>query len=291
MSLLRNLFLLLVVGSVTASAQATDNLFTWSGRVPAGATFSVRHFNGPIDIRESTTDRVEFRADRPRRADRGELSFEVQNRATGVEICAVYDGRNICDNEGRGWSRNGPPSTGLTVLLPKGVRLSASTGNGDVSVEQASNDVEIRTGNGDVRIRLTAGEVDVSTGNGVLEIEGATGPVRANTGNGRVFVVTSSGPVNARTGNGEIDVRMRAIQGSADMTFSTGNGPVTVALPGSFAGEIDASTGRGEFRSDFEIRIVGRLNPSRVRGTIGTGGTQRLRMSSGNGRLELRKLD
>jgi DUF4097 and DUF4098 domain-containing protein YvlB len=177
------------------------------------------------------------------------------------------------------------------VLLPKGVRLRANTGNGDVTVERASNDVEIHSGNGDVRIKMTAGQVDANTGNGELEVDGATGPVRANTGNGRVYVLTSTGPVNVHTGNGEIDVRMKTLSASADMEFTTGNGSVTVALPAAFNGELDASTGHGEFRSDFEIRVVGRLNPRHVRGTIGAGGSGRIRMSSGNGRLELRRVD
>jgi DUF4097 and DUF4098 domain-containing protein YvlB len=171
------------------------------------------------------------------------------------------------------------------------VKLNANTGNGDVTVDKASNDVDVRSGNGDVRILMTAGRVDVSTGNGELEIDGATGPVNANTGNGRVTVFTASGPVSVRTGNGEIDVRMKTLTGTSDMTFATGNGAVRVTLPSSFAGEIDASTGHGDFSSDFEITVLGRLNPRHIRGTIGEGGTRRIRMSTGNGRLELRRVD
>ena len=92
------------------------------------------------------------------------------------------------------------------------------------------------------------------------------------------------------TGNSEIDIKMKTLTATSDMEFATGNGSVTVALPGNFSGEIDASTGNGEFRSDFEIRVLGRLNPHHVRGTIGNGGGQRIRMSTGSGRLELRKI-
>jgi len=290
MSFSRNLFVALVAVPALAGAQeASGDLFTWSGRLAAGSTLGIRHYNGPIDVRESTTDRVELRAERRNRRS-SELSFQIQNDANGVTICGVWRGRNACDSSRRGgwdWDE-GPPSSRLTVLLPKGVRLAANTGNGDVTVDKASNDVEIRSGNGDVRVRLTAGEVDVTTGNGELEIDGATGPVRATTGNGRVYVLTSTGPVTARTGNGEIDVRMKTLTGSSDMQFVTGNGSVTVALPSNFNGEIDASTGHGDFQSDFEIKVVGRLNPRHIRGTIGEGG-RRIRMSSGNGRLELRK--
>ena len=290
MSFSRSLFLALALAPVVAAAQEpAGDLFTWSGRLASGATFGIRHYNGPIDVREGTGDRVEFRAERRTRRS-SELSFQVQNETDGITICGVWRGRSACDTGRRsGWDWDeGPPSSRLTVLLPKGVRLAATTGNGDVTVEKASNDVEITSGNGDVRVTLTAGRVDVTTGNGELEIDGATGPVRATTGNGRVYVMTSSGPVTARTGNGDMDIRMKTLTGSSDMDFVTGNGSVTVALPGSFNGEIDASTGHGDFRSDFEIRVTGRLNPRHIRGTIGEGG-RRIKMVTGNGRLELRK--
>ena len=292
MSFSRKLLVIAALAPALAGAQerAADDLFTWSGRIASGGSLSIRHYNGPIDVREATGDRVEFRAERRSRRST-EMSFEVENTADGVRICGVWRGRNACDSgRNRGWDWDeGPPSSRLTVSLPKGVRLQANTGNGDVTVEKASNDVEVRSGNGDVRITLTAGRVDVATGNGELEIDGATGPVTATTGNGRVYVLTSTGPVTARSGNGEIDVRMKTLTGNSDMTFSTGNGAITVTLPGTFAGEIDASTGHGDFRSDFEIRVLGRLNPRHIRGTIGEGGTRRIRMTTGNGRLELRK--
>lgn len=290
--LLRTALALTLLPAIAAAQERTStDDFTWSGRLASGATLGVKHFNGPIDVRETSGDRVEFRATRIGRRSE-DVTFEVENSSGGVTICSVYRGRNICDDDrgrGWGWYRNeGPPTTRLTILLPKGVRLDANTGNGAISVDKASNDVELHTGNGDVRLSMTAGTVDVTSGNGDVDIDGATGTVRATTGNGRVYVTTASGPVNVRTGNGAIDVRMKTITGSGDMTFSTGNGRVTVALPEGFNGEIDASTGHGDFRSDFEIRVLGRLNPRRVRGTIGNGG-RLIRMSSGNGQLELRK--
>jgi hypothetical protein len=288
MSFSRSLFLALTLAPAMAAAQESADLFTWSGRLAAGATLGIKHYNGAIEVRESATDRVEFRAERRSRRS-SEVSFQVQNETDGVTICSVWRGRSACDRRRDNWDWDeGPPSTRLTVLLPKGVRLDATTGNGDVTVEKASNDVHITSGNGDVRITMTAGRVEVTTGNGELEVDGATGPVRATTGNGRVYVMTSTGPVTVTTGNGDIDVRMRAISGTSDMRFTTGNGAVVVALPGNFNGTIDASTGHGDFRSDFEIRVLGRLNPQHIRGTIGEGG-RTIRMQTGNGRLELRK--
>src|SRR5688572_15984034 len=138
MSLSRSLFLALVLTPVVAIAQerATDDLFTWSGRLASGATLGIKHFNGPIDVREGTGDRVDFRAERRSRRS-SEVSFEVRNESDGLTLCGVWRGRSACDRSRGGWDwEDGPPSSRLTVTLPKGVRLRASTGNGDVTVEK-----------------------------------------------------------------------------------------------------------------------------------------------------------
>ena len=99
-------------------------------------------------------------------------------------------------------------------------------------------------------------------------------------------VTTADGPVEVRTGNGDIDVSMTQLKARDDMTFSTGSGAVRVTLPAGYNGELDASTGNGELRTDFDLKIQGRMNPRHIRATIGEGGP-RLRLTTGNGRLEV----
>ena len=107
--------------------------------------------------------------------------------------------------------------------------------------------------------------------NGDVTVSGAKGAVRVSTGNGRVSVTTAEGPVEARTGNGDIDVSMTQLKAADDMTFSTGSGGVRVTLPSGYNGELDATTGNGELRSDFDLKIQGRMNPRHIRATIGDG--------------------
>jgi DUF4097 and DUF4098 domain-containing protein YvlB len=95
--------------------------------------------------------------------------------------------------------------------------------------------------------------------------------------------------VEARSGNGDIDVRMSSLKARDDMSFHTGSGDVRLTLPASYNGELDASTGNGEVTSDFDLKVKGRMNPHRIRATIGEGGPM-LRLTTGNGRLELRKV-
>jgi hypothetical protein len=286
--------------SATASAQtlvgSADSIYTWRGPLPARALLTIRNYNGPIDVRPASGTQAEVRAEK--RTNRGggdirDVAFEIQTGSGGdVTICAVYRDNNPCDDSShRGDDdRNGRRyvTVAMTVLVPRGAQVKVATGNGAVSVERVGGDVQASTGNGRVDVSGTDGGVRVSTGNGDVTVTAAKGAVRVSTGNGRVNVTTSEGPVEARTGNGDIDVSMSQLKAADDMTFSTGSGGVRVTLPSGYNGELDATTGNGELRSDFDLKIQGRMNPRHIRATIGDGGP-RLRLTTGNGRLEVRK--
>jgi DUF4097 and DUF4098 domain-containing protein YvlB len=276
----------------------SDSVYTWRGAMAASTLLTIRNFNGPIDVRPASGATAEVRAEK--RTSRGsgtieDVAFEIQKGSSGdVTICATLRDNNPCDDsrynnrddDRDSWRRN--VTVAMTVLLPKGAQLRVATGNGAVTVERVGGDVQASTGNGRVRVDGTDGSVKVSTGNGDVDVNGAKSSVRVSTGNGRVNITTADGPVEARTGNGDIDVSMTQLKSREDMTFSTGSGRVRVTLPTGYNGELDASTGNGELRSDFDLKIQGRMNPRHVRATIGEGGP-RLRLSTGNGRLEVLK--
>lgn len=272
----------------------SDSVFAWRGPLEAGALLTVRNRNGPIDVRPATGNEVELRAEkRARYGNLTDVAFDVgTSRGGDVTICSTFRDNDPCDegrrswNDGDDWRRD--VTVAMTVLVPRGAQVRVSTGNGAVSVERVGGEVSASTGNGRVNVLNTDGAVRVSTGNGDVQVREVKGAVRVSTGNGRVNVTTAQGPVEARSGNGDIDVRMTAVRPSEDMTFSTGSGDVRVTLPADYGGELDASTGNGSISSDFDLKLEGRMNPRRVRATIGAGGA-RLRLATGNGGLELRK--
>jgi hypothetical protein len=283
---------LLLLAASNAVAQR-DTAFTWSRRLPDAARFSIRNLNGPVEVRAGTTDRVEVHAT-IRVETRGiasDVTFEVREiAADDVEICTVYKGVSACEPD-HSWN-DVRVSVRYLVDLPKGIRFRGNTGNGDVIVMQSVAEIDVATGNGDVVIRESLSRASASTGNGDVTVAAANGPVKVSTGNGRVTVNTALGPVDASTGNGDIDARMTAIpQGSAmpSMSLTSGHGSIRVTLPPDFNGEIDANTGNGSINTDFELRVQGRLDRSRLRGTIGTGNGPLIKIRSGNGRLEIRK--
>lgn len=290
---LRLLSFSLVAASMATPACAQDRRereedgVVYSGRLTRGGMLTIKNIMGNISVTGTSSDRVEVRATKRAGGNRDprDVTFDVEESTSGTRICTVYRGQSACED---GSFNNVRVNVNYTVSLPRGVRLRAATGNGELSVERSGSDVDVRTGNGAIRVSETEGGVFALTGNGEIEVDGARGPVRATSGGGAIFVSTSTGPVIARTGNGGIDVRMKALGGDSDMDFRTGSGAIRVTVPSDLNAELDATTGSGDLQSDFEIRVMGRLNPQHIRGTIGSGGPT-IRLQSGSGRLELRK--
>ena len=238
-----------VVAPTSGGTGGADTTFTWSRTLRAGSQLAVRTGNGSVDVRETSAGRVEVVAvamvvDRTRPASA--VSLGVEESAGGVTVCALHDGARRCDDAMRPVNVR----VDLTVLLPRGHRLVATTGNGEIAVAGAAS-------------------------------------VVATAGNGRIVVSDVPGAVVATTGNGEIELRQRAA-GDADVTLVCGNGAITATLPASFQGRVEAVTGNGAVRSDFPVATVGPTDARRLAGTIGGGGPL-LRMSTGNGTVTLRK--
>jgi hypothetical protein len=270
--------------------------FDWSGAIPAGGQLRVSSVHGDIRVAQGTGggggDRVKVHADLRRTGRHGsQIVFDVVPEGNNVTICARWADGEPCTSRGlrddNDDDEGESASADFTVDLPRGIRLDVQTGNGLIDVSGTGTDVVASSGNGAVRIVGSSGSVRVNSGNGAVTVDAARGPVTANSGNGEVRVTTTDGPVNASTGNGNIDVRMQKLGVRESMTFSTGNGTVTVSVPASFAAELDADTGHGRIESDFPLRMSGHIDMGHVQATIGSGGP-RLRMSTGNGNLVLR---
>lgn len=285
-------FALTVIAASAAAAQ--DTVFTWSKTLPPGGRLAIRNYSGLIDVRPGSSDRIEIRVTTRTevRAQAKKLSFDVREQsADDVEICTVFGGLNVCDGEELfGDNRDGRIKVRYTIDLPKGMRFRASTGSGDIIVMQSVAGLDLNTGSGDIVVRESeSGVTAITTGSGDVTVAAANGPVRASTGNGDVLVMTSVGPVDASSGNGSVDVQMGSMPDNASMSISSGNGKVKVTLPGDFSGQLDASTGNGDVKSEFNVRGSSGRSDSRLRGAIGNGNGPLVRIHSGNGSLTIRK--
>jgi len=297
---MRNRFM---AGAVTLLLAATaqgqevvgrnDRVFTLSERVAADGRVNIFTSHGTITVTEASGPTLEYRAEKER-GDVDDIGFVVLRGSAGVTICAVYDDDDRCEEDGlrrdrsfRGnWRDRARVS--ITVAIPRGTHARVSSGNGAVSFSAAAATARVSSGNGRVRVSNVQRDVQASSGNGAVTVDNVGGPVRASTGNGDVSITAVQGPVNASSGNGDIQVSMDRLIGDDDLEFSSGNGTIELTVPADFSAEVEASTGNGRIVTDFPIRIIGRISPTRLRGTIGDGG-RHLRMTTGNGAMEIRK--
>lgn len=233
--------------------------FSWDGVIPRGRWLYVRNLNGAIRVERASGDKASVTAEKRVRRGNGD-DVKIEMRKVGnddVLICAIWNENTTCDADGyrtRGndnWNRRNEVSVEFTVRLPEGVKLGTSSVNGS------------------------------------LRIEGATSEVEASTVNGGISATTSGGPVHASTVNGGIEVSMRDL-GTEDLDFDTVNGSIELEVPADMNVDLDMRTVNGRVSSDFPLTISGRINPRHIRATIGKGG-QRLKLSTVNGSVEIRK--
>ncbi|MDQ6830352.1 MAG: DUF4097 domain-containing protein [Gemmatimonadota bacterium] len=258
----------LIAGATTLSAQAKQpengEKFDWSGRVPSGAWLRVLNINGSVDVEPASGDQASIHGEKQwRRGDPAWVRFEVVKSGDNVIVCALWNDNDTCDERGihshghndRGERRNNDVNVHFTVKLPKGVKI------------------------------------DASTVNGAVDVRGATTEVEATSVNGRVEATSSGGPVTGSSVNGDVTAHMEQLTGSSDLRFTTVNGSITVDMPGKLDADVEMETVNGSIRSDYPMTIEGgRISPKHLRAKIGSGG-RRIRFTTVNGSITLRKLN
>ena len=254
------------VAALPGAAGAQDDRrsapFNWKGSARSGSWLTLRNVNGSVRIEGTSGGQVEVQATKQwRRGDPESVQVRVTRYGADGEnvlVCAIWRDAE-CDergyrsrgDRGRGRDRDDDVSVDFVVRVPRGVNVSSGTVNGS------------------------------------MRIGGVSGEVRASTVNGGVEATSTGGPVSATTVNGDVDARMTTL-GDRDVRFATVNGSVTVSLPERLDADIEMTTVNGSLQADYPLTMSGRINPRRIRATVGRGGPQ-LRFTTVNGSVTLRK--
>jgi hypothetical protein len=252
----------------TAPAATSDTTtdFHWSGHVDADHWVRVRNLSGSIRVERSSGNDVTITGQKSwRHGDPDEVRFVMQRSGAGdgdVLVCALWGEDSHCDEDSydshfhhHGWrDHDNDVEVQFTVMVPAGIKVLASTVNGDV------------------------------------EVSGVTRDVDASTVNGHVDAASDGGPVEAKSVNGSVDAEMHRVGDADRLEYRSVNGSVHVTLPADLKADVELSTVNGSVRSDFPISVSGSLEPRHLRGTIGGGGVP-VRIDTVNGSIELRKGD
>lgn len=196
----------------------------------------------------------------------GEGGIRVEERQTGdsVEIDVRYPHHDFVI----GW---GSGRVDVIVQMPREGR------------------VNLRTGDGKIEVAGLKGEMDLHTGDGSINLDSIDGKLHATTGDGHIQANGRFDELGLKTGDGHVDVR--AGNGSslaAGWRLETGDGSVSLEVPGDFAADVDLHTNDGHIDLDLPVQAEGRIRQNEIRGKLNGGGSL-LTIRTGDGSIHLRK--
>jgi DUF4097 and DUF4098 domain-containing protein YvlB len=180
--------------------------------------------------------------------------------------------------------------------------LDVKSSSGDVTVEDAvGGAVRAESGFGAIHLRRIAGSVRAKTSSGDVEVSECQGAVDAASSYGGVKVTGLLTTVQAQSKSGNVLVDAgpaSAVSGA--WSVSSGFGSVTVVLPSTASGPLDAKTSYGSVETDFPVLLAagvkskgnslrGTLNPPADPAVKGSGGGFSLTASSSSGDVKIRK--
>jgi hypothetical protein len=170
------------------------------------------------------------------------------------------------------------------ITLPKASGINATTGSGDVQIQDVGATIKAQSGSGSVRAHGIQGPATLGTGSGDIELQQTgAGDVKAETGSGSIRLNGLSGSLRASTGSGDIEA---AGQPTADWKLTTGSGSVRLVV-GNAHFNLDADTGSGGINVSQPITMQGSLNRHHVSGVVNGGGPT-IRVGTGSGDIQIK---
>jgi DUF4097 and DUF4098 domain-containing protein YvlB len=196
----------------------------------------------------------------------GDTGIRIEEHQTGdaVEIDVRFPHHNIA----LGWSNH---SVQINIHMPHEGR------------------VDLRTGDGKIELGNLKGEMLLHSGDGSEEINGVDGKLRAMTGDGHIRATGRFDELDLKTGDGRVEARATAGSLlSMGWNLESGDGTVTLEVPGNLAADVDLHTGDGHIDLDMPVSTEGKIREGEVRGKLNGGGNL-LTIHTGDGSIRLRK--
>ncbi len=178
----------------------------------------------------------------------------------------------------------------VEVSVPRELDLNVRTSDGNVTAQSVSGKIQFDTSDGSVTVGNIKGDIRIHTGDGHIEGHNFDGSLDANTGDGNVRIDGRFDALALKTGDGNIDAQVsNGSKVANDWNLHSGDGRITVRLPGDLNAMLDVHTGDGSVAVDVPIMVSGSLGHSSVRGKLNAGGPT-VAISSGDGSIHIEKL-
>jgi DUF4097 and DUF4098 domain-containing protein YvlB len=251
-------------------------------------------FDGTIEVhswdRSDVEVEIEKRAMEQSLVDEMKVSAEQQ----GNRIVIKVTGPTRREFDGIQVGVHFSPTARLRVALPRQSQLTASSGDGSITVEDVRGKITLNTNDGSVRGSNLAGEITVRSGDGSIRMDRIEGKLDLETDDGSIGLEAKPTTLRARTADGSIRLRVEpdsAMDGDWDV--QTADGSVTLRLPSEFNAELDAETRDGAVRASHPgVSAESREGETRserrrtLKATLGSGGRV-LRIRTGDGTIRI----
>lgn len=249
-----------------------DTTFAFDQRGTVNLTLG----GGEIVVTAWSRDQIRIQAS----SESQNIRLDASSSRVTLELTSAYRGRG---------------DTRFEVAVPAGARVIARTRSADVAITGVKGDVEARTENGDITVEDAGQRLDLVTLSGDVEARNLTGDVQIKTMNGDVKVSDLRGDFEAESVSGSIELRnadgryVRSHTTSGDLLYDgainpsgryelvTHSGDVRLAIPANTGAQLSISTWSGAIDSDFPIT----LKPGEH--GIGSGQAKRFTFEIGNG--------
>jgi hypothetical protein len=213
----------------------------------------------------------------------GPARLEVTDVRNGAVEVTFDDGLLTVSHEqfgehgrrrGLAWLLGGGPSPAarITIGVPAGTRVGASSVAADMLVAGLSEPVNLKTVSGDITLKDLTERVDARTVAGDVEAFGIAGDLNVGTVSGDLAMVNGTCRwLESKTVSGDILLDL-ALPRGAVYTVATVSGDVALRLPSEPSLIVEAASLSGDLRSDWDIGWEStRPGRRRVRTTLGTG--------------------
>jgi hypothetical protein len=167
-------------------------------------------------------------------------------------------------------------------------KTNGETSGGDIRVEGSEGEVDLGTSGGNIIVESVVGNVNMETSGGDIRITDVTGLVAVSTSGGSIKLSGVDGKVRAETSGGDIVVKLKG--GNKGVFAETSGGNIDIMVGKAVAANIDASTSGGEVVCDLPITMSGKIDESRIRGTV-NGGGETIHAHTSGGDVRIRALD
>ncbi len=191
-------------------------------------------------------------------------------------------------------------TAGLHRVPNNSIGLTATEENNTVSVQTEFSRQPLTL---DISVpKRTSVRVKTVNG-GDLTVTGVSGEHELANVNGRIIANDIAGSLVASTTNGTVRASFTEVMADKAMSFNTFNGDVDVTFPANLGATLRVSSGRGEFYTDFDVKVQptppvvaqgGQNGRYEVRveretvATVGRGGPD-IRFKTFNGNIMVRK--